>query len=182
MLVWSLCLVHAFAPQPNPPLSCCSSDWLSSAGTTTTCGTATARTTKTCRTAPCSRCAPTGCCCCFPSCRRRGPAPPTSFACQAAHGGELQHSSSCLSPDPPTCAAAAPSPPILPHHTSPTRPPARLQNLFAVARRFYLLFQHHTNDAFNATAKEFLGSNDGRCAGRYLRTWQAPQRTVPVAG
>ncbi|PSC71461.1 DNA repair REV1 [Micractinium conductrix] len=35
------------------------------------------------------------------------------------------------------------------------------KNLFAVARRFYLLFQHHTNDAFNATAKEFLGSNDG---------------------
>ena len=35
-----------------------------------------------------------------------------------------------------------------------------LQGLFSVARRFYLLFQHHTTDAFNRSAQEFL-TNDG---------------------
>lgn len=34
------------------------------------------------------------------------------------------------------------------------------QGLFAVARRFYLLFQQHTTDEFNAKAREFL-TNDG---------------------
>lgn len=32
-----------------------------------------------------------------------------------------------------------------------------------MARRFYLLFQHHTTDEFNAKAQEFL-LNDGRHA------------------
>jgi len=36
-----------------------------------------------------------------------------------------------------------------------------VQGLFRVARRFYLLFQQHTTDAFNARAREFLGANDG---------------------
>lgn len=34
------------------------------------------------------------------------------------------------------------------------------QHLYRVARRFYLLFQQHTIDAFNARAQEFL-TNDG---------------------
>ena len=36
-----------------------------------------------------------------------------------------------------------------------------MQGLFTVARRFFLLFQQHTTDAFNAGAREFLGVNDG---------------------
>ena len=47
------------------------------------------------------------------------------------------------------------------------------QNLFRVARRFYLLYQQHTTDAFNARAKEFLGPNDGS-AFHFVR-WMGPQ-------
>ena len=36
-----------------------------------------------------------------------------------------------------------------------------LQGVFAIARRFYLLFQQHTTDDFNSRAREFLGANDG---------------------
>ena len=32
-----------------------------------------------------------------------------------------------------------------------------MQELFAVARRFYLLFQQQTTDAFNTKAQEFFG-------------------------
>jgi hypothetical protein len=42
-------------------------------------------------------------------------------------------------------------------HRRPVPPP---QGLFAVARRFYLLFQQHTTDAFNRSQQEFL-ANDG---------------------
>lgn len=49
--------------------------------------------------------------------------------------------------------------PVVRQLPSQTRPLP--QGLFGVARRFYLLFQHHTTDAFNAQAKEFLGPNDG---------------------
>lgn len=48
-----------------------------------------------------------------------------------------------------------------------------LQGLFGVARRFYLLFQQHTTDAFNAQHKEFLGVNDGS-AFHYVR-YMGPQ-------
>ena len=43
---------------------------------------------------------------------------------------------------------------------APWGPPSPLQGLFRLARRFYLLFQHHTTDEFNAAAREFL-TNDG---------------------
>jgi hypothetical protein len=35
-----------------------------------------------------------------------------------------------------------------------------VQGLYAVARRFYLLFQHHTTDDLNKQKREFL-TNDG---------------------
>jgi hypothetical protein len=35
------------------------------------------------------------------------------------------------------------------------------QGTYKAARRFYLLFQQHTTDAFNRRAREFLGANDG---------------------
>lgn len=47
------------------------------------------------------------------------------------------------------------------------------QGLFRIARHFYLLFQHHTTDSFNATAREFLGANDGS-AFHFVR-WMGPQ-------
>ena len=43
-------------------------------------------------------------------------------------------------------------------------PPVPPQGVFAVARRFYLLFQHHATDAFLADGGDagFLGPPDGR--------------------
>jgi hypothetical protein len=39
--------------------------------------------------------------------------------------------------------------------------PVSMQGLFGVAKRFYLLFQHHTTPAFEAGTREFVSSDLG---------------------